>query len=288
MFAHTEADVAAGEVAAPQIGRALQVGLVRRRQVAGAAQQRRHLLGQDVEHRARSDARGDTLGRVEKLIHVQRHVEVALQHSAQQLCLLRVDLFVAATQRLPFGHRRRAAPGGLPHEGARLVGDVEGLVGRQPQALLGQPHLLDTQRLSVGLGRSGPVGAAEADGRAAGDERRLLRRLTRRRDSRANGQWIMAIHPLRVPAIGIEALQHVFGERQIRLAVNGDMVVVVEEHKLAQPQMAGQRTRLVGDALHQVAVADQGVGRVVDERKVGPVEARRQPALGDGHADGVG
>ncbi len=44
----------------------------------------------------------------------------------------------------------------------------------------------------------------------------------------------------------------------------------------------------MGDAFHQVAIADQGVGHVVNERVVVAVEARRQPALGDGHADSVG
>ncbi len=41
VFAHAEANVAAGEVTPPQVAGPLQVGLVRRRQVARAAQQRR-------------------------------------------------------------------------------------------------------------------------------------------------------------------------------------------------------------------------------------------------------
>ena len=48
--------------------------------------------------------------------------------------------------------------------------------------------------------------------------------------------------------------------------------------------MAGERGRLVADALHEAAVAGDDVGVVVDE--VG-AEAVAQDALGDGHADGV-
>src|SRR3546814_4399208 len=43
--------------------------------------------------------------------------------------------------------------------------------------------------------------------------------------------------------------------------------VVVEQHdQLAQLQVAGQRDRLVADALHQAAVAGDDVGAVVDQR----------------------
>ena len=62
------------------------------------------------------------------------------------------------------------------------------------------------------------------------------------------------------------------------------MVVVVDVDEPAQPEVAGERRRLVADALHEVAVAADHEGVVVDE--VG-AEARPQPALGDAHAHAV-
>ena len=48
--------------------------------------------------------------------------------------------------------------------------------------------------------------------------------------------------------------------------------------------MAGDRDRLVADALHQVAVGGDDVGAVVDDVVA---ELRRHQALGERHADGV-
>jgi hypothetical protein len=98
---------------------------------------------------------------------------------------------------------------------------------------------------------------------------------------------IALIDLLHVPAIGFEALAHVLGEGERGGAVEGDTVVVVEPHQLAQAEVAGQRSGLVGDALHQVAVADQGVGHVVHDLVAWLVVAAGQEALGDGHAHGV-
>ena len=46
--------------------------------------------------------------------------------------------------------------------------------------------------------------------------------------------------------------------------VEGDEVVVVEDDELAQAERSGERGGLVGDAFHQVAIAAQDVGVVVD------------------------
>ena len=49
--------------------------------------------------------------------------------------------------------------------------------------------------------------------------------------------------------------------------------------------MAGQRNRLLGNALHQAAVAHQHIGFVINEFVA---EAGGQMALGDGEAHGIG
>ena len=52
--------------------------------------------------------------------------------------------------------------------------------------------------------------------------------------------------------------------------------------------MAGERGGLVRDALHQVAVAGDHEGAVVDDLVPRAVEARGEVPLGERHADGVG
>jgi hypothetical protein len=64
-------------------------------------------------------------------------------------------------------------------------------------------------------------------------------------------------------------------------------VVVVGEHgEAAEPEVAGERGRLVRDPLHQVTVAGQHPGAVVEQLEPRPVEARGEVALGEREADG--
>ena len=83
---------------------------------------------------------------------------------------------------------------------------------------------------------------------------------------------------LDVPAVGGEPRGGVVAERELGGAVDRDVVVVVDAHEAAEPEVAGERGRLVGEPLGQVAVADDAEGAVVDD--VG-AEARPQLALGE-------
>ena len=72
------------------------------------------------------------------------------------------------------------------------------------------------------------------------------------------------------------------------LAVDRNPVVVVEGDQLAELLRACERARLVRDAFHHAAVAEEDVRVVIDYRQVGPIELGRQMLLGERHADGVG
>ena len=72
------------------------------------------------------------------------------------------------------------------------------------------------------------------------------------------------------------------------LAVDGDVVVVVDGHQLTQAHGTGQRTGLVGDAFHETAVAEEDISEVVDDVVTGLVELPGQHLLRDRHTDGVG
>src|SRR4029453_6495780 len=51
--------------------------------------------------------------------------------------------------------------------------------------------------------------------------------------------------------------------------------------------MAGETGGFSGDAFHQVAIADDSIREVIDDRESRPGVARRQMRLGDGHTDSV-
>src|SRR5260370_10131290 len=65
------------------------------------------------------------------------------------------------------------------------------------------------------------------------------------------------------------------------------MVVVVKPDELAKTEMPREGGGLVGNALHQVAVAADKPGAVIDDPMPVAVERGREVRFSDGHADGV-
>ena len=122
-------------------------------------------------------------------------------------------------------------------------------------------------RTAIRLGRSSAVGGLD------------------RRGDRLD--VVAVVDPLGVPAVGREAGQDVLAEGHRGRAVELDVVVVVEDRQLAQPEVAGERGGLGRDALLEVAVGADDVRPVVDDGVPGPVELAGEPALGDGHPDAV-
>ena len=95
---------------------------------------------------------------------------------------------------------------------------------------------------------------------------------------------------LDVPAVGLVALLDVLVERDVGVVLDRDLVVVVDQDEVAELLGAGDRGRLAGHALLEVAVAahrvDEVVERRVAERGVG-VEQAVLAAGGHRHPDGV-
>ncbi len=99
----------------------------------------------------------------------------------------------------------------------------------------------------------------------------------------------MALHVAdHLPAVGFEALGGVVGEPALDVAVDGDVVVVVEGDQLAQAPGAGERAGFVRDAFHQAAVAEEDIGVVIDDLVAGAVEVGGQQLFGQRHAHRVG
>ena len=88
-----------------------------------------------------------------------------------------------------------------------------------------------------------------------------------------------------MPVVGCEAGDSILGESQIRRAVDGNVIVIVEIDQLSQAQMARQRGGFGGHALHQVAIRDNGIDEMIKQFLP---ELGCQVRLSDGHAHARG
>ena len=189
--------------------------------------------------------------------------------------------------RVPVGLPRGAALARAPRRVDRLR-NRERRVRPAERRARGGDLLLAERRAVHGLGAL-LVRRALADHRLAADERRAVGDGLRRRDGRVDGVDVVAVDAAdHVPAVRLEASRRVVGEPAGDVAVDRDAVVVVERDELAQPPRAGERARLVRDALHQAAVADEHVRVVVDDRVARHVELACEQRLGERHAHRVG
>ena len=74
---------------------------------------------------------------------------------------------------------------------------------------------------------------------------------------------VAVLDPNRVPAKGFEPGADVFGEGNLSVTVNGDVVVIVEGDQFAQAPVARQRARFIGDALHLAPVSEDDVAAMI-------------------------
>ena len=88
-----------------------------------------------------------------------------------------------------------------------------------------------------------------------------------------------------MPAIGAEAGCSVVAQRQIGLAIDRDVIVVVDHHELAEAEVPSERRRLVTDALREASISGDGEDMVIEQVRAVPGAQLR---LGDRHAHGIG
>ncbi len=123
------------------------------------------------------------------------------------------------------------------------------------------------------------------DDRPAADQARAIARRPRPRQRPGHRRRVVPVDPLHLPAIGGEARRHVLAEAEVRRPIDRDVIVIVEVDELAEPEVPGQARRLRRHALHQVTVADDRVGAMIDDLQPRPVVGRRQEALRQRHPD---
>src|SRR5437867_4126393 len=104
-----------------------------------------------------------------------------------------------------------------------------------------EPHFLLAQRLAMSRGRVDLVGRAIADVTVEDDQGRPAFGLAEHRECILDPLEVVRIaDPEHVPVIAEEAGRNVLGERDARIALDADMVVVVDPTELIETEMPGQ------------------------------------------------
>ncbi len=170
---------------------------------------------------------------------------------------------------VPGGVRLGAAVEGRAGVGQDLVGDLEGLLGVEAEDALGGRDLVRAEGGPVGGLGVLRVRGRPGDDRAHRDDRGSLGLVLCGPERGVQGVYVdVAVlawfDALDVPAVGLVALEHVLGEGRRGVALDGDVVVVVEEDEVAELLVAGERGRLGGDALLEVAVGDDRPDHVIE------------------------
>jgi hypothetical protein len=210
---------------------------------------------------------------------------------------LRVRGAPGLVRRVPLRVGGLSALADLPGVLQDLVGDLEVPLRVEAEDLLGRGHLGLAERGAVRLagvlrlGRGPGDDGAQPDDRRApglvlGGDDRPVQRLDVFDVAVRRGE----LDRLGVPAVRLVAPQHVLGEGDLGVALDRDVVVVVDDDEVAELLGARDRGRFAGDALLQVAVRGEGVDAVVERRGAGRRLRVEQPALvtrGHRHADRV-
>ncbi len=277
-------DIAAVEMVRLYLGDVLGLGVVGRRQIGRAADRRRQRAVDDFEHLLRGAPRAGIglLRRQLRLQFAERLAERCRDRAAHR----RVEILRLVGRRLAPVPRLARGPVARADLAPRLQHAVFQREGfpRQAERLLGAGDLFGARRVGMRLLRAGAGRKAEADDRLAGDQDRLLA-LLRVVEGAEHFLRAMAVADRGLPLSRLEALDHVAGLGKRQRPVDRDVVVVPQDDEVLELQMAGEMDRLMADALHQVAVAGDDIGLVVDEVVA---EARVQDALGQRHADRIG
>ena len=118
---------------------------------------------------------------------------------------------------------------GLPEVRQRIKRHGERVSVGSAQVLLGEADLLLGERLAVGRRRPCLVGAAIADHRPADDQAWALGLRLCLANGSIRGLGVHAVDgPDHMPVVGLEALGDVLGEGDVRVALDGDVIVIVE------------------------------------------------------------
>ena len=166
--------------------------------------------------------------------------------------------------RLPRSSGIRAPAHRFGEEGRDLGRHVELDIRGPSHGRLGRLDLGGAQGLAVRIGgvlqRRCPMG----DVGMTNDERRSIDGALCVGDRLVDGPSVVAVDVEGVPAKRAEAAGDVLCEGDVGASADRNLVVVVQVDETAKAEMAGERSGLRRDALHQIPVADETVRAVID------------------------
>ncbi len=297
MLAHAEMQVPPAIGAGLEAARPLEgeVGLGRRRQVGGAADQPGQVERDRVQDLARAFAGRDALlvGLEGRDLAVPALRQLVLVHHLELGGELGILGPVAAHHLQPGGVQAAAAIAEIGLEVLwHPVRHIEALVLGPAVEPLGAGDLLVAQRLAMRRRGAGLLRRAVGDLAVHHDQRRLAAgdAVLRPRLLEPLPQQVEVVgvrHLDHVPAIALEPAVRVLNEGELGRALDADLVAVVEPGQVGELQVAGDRGRLAGHPLHMVAISAEGPYMVVEHRVARLVVAFREPALRHRHADRV-
>ena len=111
------------------------------------------------------------------------------------------------------------------------------------------------------------VGRSKTNGSANFDEGGLIGRLLRLIDGRAEVVEAVGhvVHRQYLPAVRLVPHFHVLGKRKVCISIDGDVIIIIQDDEVAQPQVTGKTAYLSGDALLETSIATDDEGLAVDD-----------------------
>ena len=201
----------------------------------------------------------------------------------------RVGLFIGLETFPPLGFQSFTIVQGLTEARQGLIRDITIGFKGPANGLFGQFDFIFTKGFAVHGCRALLVRAAASDDGPYRNNRGPCAFFSCQGECIFNGLQVISIsHPLSVPAVGIKAGHGVFRKGDVRAALDSDVVVIVEVNELAEFEMAGEGGRFMGHTLHELAVADDCVGMVIDHLVFRTIEMGGQKPLGNGHSHTIG
>ena len=153
------------------------------------------------------------------------------------------------------------------------------------QVLLGCLQVFLPQRLAMSTGLALLCRTAVADLGMDGNKGRTLLVSLCFLDGPADSSQISAVsHIDSLEAECLHALLHILSEGNISIALDGNVVAVIDDNQLGQAKGACQGEGLGGNTLHHAAITAQGKGIMVIHRIARLVELLSQMCLGNCHA----
>src|SRR5688572_17958209 len=288
MFAHTAMNDASIVSARRKTVTALDISVVRNTEIRRSADEHWHHRSKRVDDFTTGDACCDRF-RVFKLRQVlfPARGQLTADCLTKEFAIFRVRFFIALYQLAPLVLQLLAAFDRFAKVAQHLVRNVKLLVFRPTKMSLRFAHGVFTRRIAVSFARA-LSGHAEADDGLYTNETWLVVHLLRVPNCRFDIVEIVAVlDRLGVPSKRFKPFRHIFAKREIREAVDRDVVIVVEIDQVADLQVTAERSRFRSDSFHQIAVGNNRVDVVIYQRKLGFIELRRKMRRTHRHADAV-